>query len=140
MAQEDTAAFLKELLLSYRILYGQDKASRKLFKSWFSEQNMSGSEDFLLATLCGKKSSPLGGVFERQVYSLQLDCPFFQSRMAVLAHVLNARKPHGWRQLLRDRRDSPSWYTFWAVIIIGFFGLLFSLLQVLLQVVQIYKM
>ena len=58
-------------------------------------------------------------------------------RIAVLQQQLATSKPRGWKELWRDKRDSAQWVTFWAVIIIGGLGLLLSLLQVVVAILQI---
>ena len=58
-------------------------------------------------------------------------------RLAILKRQLEKARPRGWRDLWRDKRDEVQWITFWAVIVIGGAGLMLSLVQVVLQVVQV---
>jgi hypothetical protein len=37
----------------------------------------------------------------------------------VLMEFMQKQKPRGFRALWRDKRDSNSWYTFWAAVILG---------------------
>jgi len=143
MFQEDVDAFLLELLRSYRLLFGQDKASRKLFKSTnpFSGIPLEG-EDPVLGRLCGRKilelpEHPFANLTDRDYYRLHRDFPFLRSRIITLKRLLDAGKPRGWKELWWDRRNAGQWYTFWAVIIIGGAGIVLAALQVALSAAQL---
>jgi hypothetical protein len=80
-----TQALLDEVLLSYRLIFGQDRRSRKLFRN--QEQRRaskdSGIEDPLLAELCTRKDIDLNlkgsdipyGLVTRTFYSASKDFP-----------------------------------------------------------------
>jgi hypothetical protein len=74
---------------------------------------------------------------ERESYDLSCDFPILRSKLAILHRHLENKKPRTWKALWQDKRDSASWLTFWAVIIIGGLGIILAFLQVVLQIVQI---
>jgi hypothetical protein len=137
--QEDVSQMLEETLMSYRLLFGQNKKARKLFRilTPFEKRPKEG-EDRLLNELCGRKaSSSWLSRPDRGSYDLQHDFPILRSRLATLSYHMSERKPRTWRELWRDKRDSAQWFTFWAVLMIGGLGLIFSFAQVVLQIIQI---
>ena len=135
----DIAEMLQEILLSYRLLFGQNKKSRRLFKSLRgSTSDPSITSDPLLSLLCCKKNAhPSTVSVERASYRLRRDFPILRSRLAILQqHLLNT-KPRTWKEIWMDKRDSPQWYTFWTVLIFGLVALVLALIQVILQAVQL---
>ena len=137
--QAEVATLLQEIMLSYRLLFGQDKKSRHLFKSMRNgDSEPAVASDPLLALLCSKKASHQCTIsMERTTYRLRRDFPILRSRIAILQqHLLNT-KPRTWKEIWTDKRDSPQWYTFWTVLIFGLIALLLALIQVILQAVQI---
>lgn len=139
---DDITDFLQEILLSYRLLFGQSKQSRHYFRRVCRAQAFedipSEGHDPLLSILCGRKSVDFAaGEGERDVYRLARHFPMLRFRIAVLKKHLTNSKPRGWKELWRDKRDSAQWVTFWAVIIIGGIGVFLSLCQVLLGVLQV---
>ena len=142
-SDNEVTDFLQEVLLSYRLLFGQSKAGRHFYRrSWSStpteDNTPSERQDPLLPILCGRKSISffLSGK-ERTIYRLARDFPMLRCRIASMSKQVASTKPRGWKELWRDKRDSAQWVTFWAVIIIGGFGLFLSLLQVILALVQV---
>ena len=137
-ADIDVDSMLREILLSYRLLFGQSKKSRALFRSVdpFSGRPKS-DRDQVLPMLCGKKSCPALDLHERETYYLPEDFPVLRYRISVLQTHLSRSVPRTWSQLWRDKRDSAHWLTFWAVIAYGALGILLALIQVILQFVQI---
>ncbi len=137
--EEDVTHLLHETLLSYRLLFGQNKQSRKLYKKLdpFACIPPEG-RDLLLSSLCGQKSFSMAQVVSDQdFYDLNRQFPVLRSRIANLHRLLSASQPRGWNELWRDKRDSAGWYTFWVVLVFGGIALLLSALQVVLQIVQI---
>ena len=45
--------------------------------------------------------------------------PELGPRVKVLMEFMEKQKPRGFFALWRDKRDSNSWYTFWAAVILG---------------------
>ncbi|KAF8533572.1 hypothetical protein BDD12DRAFT_913749 [Trichophaea hybrida] len=140
MKAADTTAFLKEILLSYRFLFGQEKASRKTFRNRARRDVLDNGAyetmDPLLDPLCGRKifNSPI--VTERETYRLHRDFPFLRGRIVTLKRELALRKPRSWGDLWRDKRDTSNWYTFWAVIFIGGAGVILGVIQTAIAIAQ----
>jgi len=133
----DVTQLLHEILLSYRLLFGQDRKSRQLFQSM---EVFKGEpyEDYLLAELCDCKTLALPTICkEREFYRLSRDFPILRSRIAVLQQQMTNLKPRGWREIWNDKRDSAQWYTFWAVIVFGGSGIVLSFIQAVLQALQL---
>jgi hypothetical protein len=136
---DETTQLLREILLSYRLLFGQNKASRHLFRKLrpFGQIAEEGRDKYL-KLLCGQKSNQMGDeIPEREIYDLRRDFPILRSRLAILLRHMGDRKPRTWMELWVDKRDEASWLTFWAVLVIGGLGILLALMQVVLQIVQI---
>jgi hypothetical protein len=133
----DVTQLLHEILLSYRLLFGQDRKSRQLFQSM---EVFKGEpyEDYLLAELCASKTLALPTICkQREFYRLSRDFPILRSRIAVLRQQMTNLKPRGWREIWNDKRDSAQWYTFWAVIVFGGAGIVLSFIQAVLQALQL---
>lgn len=60
----------------------------------------------------------------------------FGRRLQMLKTYMDFQKPRGIRGLWADNRDSLSWYTFWAVIIVGGISLILAILGVGLSAAQ----
>jgi len=138
-SEEDVTKMLNETLLSYRLLFGQCKRSRKLFRAIDPFARVpKQSQDTSLEWLCGRKSlSPAMSLDEKDSYDLEQDFPILRSRIANLQRRLSTCKPRTWRELWQDKRNSAGWYTFWTVLIFGGLSLVLSFLQVVLQLVAI---
>ncbi|BCR87808.1 uncharacterized protein ACHE_40372S [Aspergillus chevalieri] len=150
--EEEVNQLLVEILLSYRLLFGQTRKSRSLFRSSLNpfiknhfvkkvayDVNV---RDPILSALCGTKDSfdsILSGLVEKDLYHLPRDFPILRYRISVLQRYLSITTPRTWLQLWRDNRDSAGWLTFWAVIAFGVFGSVMAFLQVVLQFVQIIQ-
>lgn len=139
--QEEITQMLQETMLSFRLLFGQNRASRKLYNSLqpFRDIPDEGIDPFL-STLCANQRfrTPVR-LSERETYEMSRDFPILRSRLAILMSHLASKKPRTWKELWLDKRDSASWLTFWAVIVIGGLGIIIGFLQVILQIVQIVK-
>jgi hypothetical protein len=132
-SEVEISQFLHEILLSYRLLFGQNKESRRGFK-----EMINNADDMILQQLCSSKDHQFPELFkERDFYRLKRDFPILRSRLATLNHQMSNLKPRGWKELWKDKRNSASWLTFWAVIVIGGAGLLLALIQDLLQAIQL---
>ncbi|KAK8108994.1 hypothetical protein PG984_014795 [Apiospora sp. TS-2023a] len=75
-------------------------------------------------------------LIESDSYSALDDFPIFGSRLLALQRYNKRRQPTKITDLWRDRRNPLQWYTFWVVAIIGGFGLLLALLQLIAGFVQ----
>ena len=138
-SEEDITKMLQETLLSYRLLFAQDKQARKLYRRLAPFANSPQEcQDQLLHSLCGRKSFRSAWMpSDQDTYDLRRDFPILRSRLVALHRMLSASKPRGWRQLWRDKRDSAGWFTFWIVLIFGAVAIALSALQVLLQIIQL---
>ncbi|KAK4120821.1 hypothetical protein N657DRAFT_658183 [Parathielavia appendiculata] len=142
--EDDIAHFLEEVLLSFRLLFGQSAKSRKLFRHIVNPaQMLSPQPDMLLPLLCSEKH-PFAGVSEenwtprdRRVYFAARDFPVMYERVEHLAKELNGIKPKSMGDLLRDRRDTLQFWTFWLVAAVGGASVVLSLIQVILQAIQL---
>ncbi|KAL9615520.1 MAG: hypothetical protein Q9167_000033 [Letrouitia subvulpina] len=137
--EEAVTAILQETLLSYRLLFGQNKRSKTLFKSINPFDGVpEEGRDTILYDICMKKVCKIAMLpNDKDTYELQKDFPALRSKTIRLHQALSASKPSTWKELWRDRRDSANWLTFWAVIVFGFIAILLALAQVLLQIIQI---
>ena len=132
----DVTQLLHEILLSYRLLFGQDRKSRKLFQSM--EVFKGEPHDYLLAELCDSETLALPTLCkQREFYRLSRDFPILRSRIAVLQQQMTNLRPRGWREIWNDKRDAAQWYTFWAVIVFGGSGIVLSFIQAVLQALQL---
>ena len=140
-SRSEVTQMLKEIMLSYRLLFGQVPKARRVFNQM---QNSKGSPlqpcDDWLVHLCTSKSATLpASCVERDFYRLSRDFPILRSRIAVLQQHMVRCKPKDWLEIWRDSRDSAQWLAFWAVISLGMAGLCLSILQVALQAAQLAR-
>jgi len=129
--------YFKELLLTYRVIFGQDKRSWKLCNKIGASnnpENNDGTIDPLLHKLCccDWETEPLYDeidVFDaRSIYSAQQDFPFFGERLIILQEYTRMLEPYDWRSLYADRRNMNRFCTIWAVIFFGIITLVLTLL------------
>ncbi|KAH8813357.1 hypothetical protein F5884DRAFT_899515 [Xylogone sp. PMI_703] len=138
---QDVTQMLYVTLLSYRLLFGQMKASRRLFRKLAPFEDIPEEGwDNLLIELCGhKRYRIVPDIAEREHYDLPHDFPIYRGRLVVLLKHLSIRRPRTWKQLWHDKRDSASWLTFWTVLIFGGMGIFLAVLQTALQLVQVMQ-
>lgn len=139
--------FFREILWSYRLIFGQHKGSWTAFKG--KVHNSKDGRDHvqppdpLLERLCGKSwrdESMFAELYAppvKSVYSASGDFPFLGRKFLRLQDYMNAQNPSDLRTLFYDRRDILRFYTFWAVAVVGGLSIFLSLIQVLLTAVQI---
>jgi hypothetical protein len=135
----EVSQLLHEIILSYRLLFGQNKASRHYFRSISPFYGIpKEGADPVLTALCGRKRpEPRFEIQDRDTYHLSGDFPVLKSRIAALSFHLSSKRPRTWKQLWNDKRDSGSWLTFWAVLIFGGIGVMIAFVQVILQILQV---
>lgn len=134
-SHDEITDILNETLLSYRLLFGLSKPSRELFRRLFkSIPELYNNGDKLLYALCAEK------FFEHPIvpkdcpmYFADRDFPVLGGRIKLLVEELKEVKPKSWRELLRDRRNTTQYWTFWLVTIFGAASIVLSTIQVLLQ-------
>lgn len=136
---DEITDILHETLLSYRLLFGQSKRSRKVFRNHLKTNPiLSHNPDSLLKLICGHKNFVHESIpQDRPVYFAPRDFPALSKRMELIGAAMREAKPKDWKSLLRDRRDTTQYWTFWLVAIIGGTSILLSLIQVILQGVQL---
>ncbi|KEZ45513.1 hypothetical protein SAPIO_CDS1837 [Scedosporium apiospermum] len=164
--RDDPATVYREVLLSYRLLFGQSSRSRDLARGLLAEAGKKGQDDPFLYAICtanlsrsvwqrfckfGTRSSSLppsifppyildvdGSILESDTYSARHDFPVFGNRLLVLQRYSLRQQPSRVRDLWRDRRNPLQWYTFWAVLWVGGLSLILSAVQVGLAAGQLY--
>ncbi|KAI1313743.1 hypothetical protein F5Y03DRAFT_390044 [Xylaria venustula] len=144
----------QEVLMSYRLLFGQSRASRKLARSLLQKLGTNRDHDHLLAHLCTKSlkevAKALPGEFwpiscrgfdnavqEVDAYSFRDDFPMLGCRLAVIQEFNLRQQPSKLRDLWRDRRNPLQWYTFWAVLVVGGVSIILAILQLVVGIIQI---
>lgn len=141
-SEEDTSGLLREILLSYRLIFGHHKRSRAAFRSLQPfARDAPQLQDQLLPQLCGRKrfdnavipSSPL---VERDQYDLAGDFPHLRSRIVRLHSYASSKKPRSIKELWGDTRDSTAWLALWSVLIFGSVTVFFALIQTVFQILQ----
>lgn len=137
-SEEDVTELLQEILLSYRLLFGQSRRSRSLFRRLrpFAHIPHEGQDQFLYL-ICSRKqfNCPIT-LTEREEYDLAGDFPHLRSRIVRLSSYASSKKPRSIRQLWRDKRDSTAWLAFWSVLIFGSVSILLGVVQTVFQIMQ----
>lgn len=142
-----SAQFYREIIQSYRILFGQDRHSWKAFAKDFGSNSplfpADHGEDPLLPKLCGSEWQKLP-IYEdvdasgaKTVYSARADFPFFGDRLSKLQDFALMQSPSNWRTVWWDRRDVPRFWTLWAVMVFGGASIVIGIVQVVLTVAQV---
>jgi hypothetical protein len=150
--------YFKEVLLTYRLLFGQDKRSWKRFAEDYSNQDIFCSRnplsspttirnnkpfDPLLYRLCAHSHlyqefyDEISGGRAKNVYLATSDFPFLSHRLLALQEYVAEENPDSLNALWYDRRDILRWYTFWAVVIVGGASIVLSLIQIILGAAQV---
>ena len=131
---DDINGFLRETLLSFRLLFGQSAAGRKHFRRLFKNSpELQENGDKLLFVLCAESRIEHEIVpNDRPIFFLDRDFPVLGGRIKLLMEDLKESRPQGWRQLMRDRRDTVQYWTFWLVAIFGAMSIVLSMIQVIL--------
>lgn len=137
-SQRDIVELLKEILLSYRLLFGQSSQSRHLFRQLqpFAGIPSQGHDQFL-PLICGKSKCPCPvTLVERDEYDMAGDFPHLRSRLVLLNSYASGKRPRSILQLWRDKRDSTAWIAFWSVLIFGSASIFLRVLQTAFQILQ----
>jgi len=146
------SSFFRELLLTYRLLFGQDSSSHSLFASECSLTSKSrkpsllalSDADPLLALLCGRSADypPVAALYESlradnpQAYYMPAAWPWFGARLLAVQGYVREQHPHDWKTLWYDHRNKSNWWQFWAVLFIGGTTIILSVLSLIFQVWQ----
>ncbi|KAL8892043.1 MAG: hypothetical protein Q9192_005669 [Flavoplaca navasiana] len=111
-------SMFREALLSYRLIFGQNLNSRRLFR--FQEKKRAskdGYTDQLLVRLCrnSKDISVMSEdhtLYEQAFYDSVVDFPHYGPRLENLQRYVSARKSRNIKDLWQDRRDPERWTPF----------------------------
>ncbi len=76
---------------------------------------------------------------DRMTYFTHRDFPVLGDRIEMLGKELKGARPKGWKDIVRDRRDTMQYWTFWLVAIVGGASIILSLIQVILRGAQLAK-
>lgn len=135
--EQDVTELLREILLSYRLIFGQNRRSRSLFRTLVPFEGVAPEgHDQLLSQLCGRKRLDCPVPIERQEYILSQDFPHLRGSLVRLSGYASSKKPRSIPQLWNDRRDSTAWLAFWSVLIFGTLTIMLALLQTAFQILQ----
>jgi hypothetical protein len=129
------ANYMKEVLLTTYMIFSQTKKARGFFR--ITETQV----DPLLADLCQRDWTAAFQEWDyrpRRVYDIHDDFPIFGPRLRLINKLVLLSRPKGIKELWKDKRDTLQWYTFWAVVIIGGFGLVLSICQTALAAIQVW--
>jgi hypothetical protein len=136
-SEDLTPEYFREVLLSYRLIFGQDKDSWKTFckkiptfgEHWDRPDHYSDDADPMLRILCcSKYDSPNANQIYEDIdavddvspyYYPDSDFPFLGRRILDLQAFVRGQSPRGWRALWNDRHNVGWWWTFWATFFIG---------------------
>lgn len=160
----EPSALYRELLLSYRLLFGQSSKSRKLLDQ-LCASTPPESTDPLIKVCASPVSSkwdirrfagrrrpqsfpnnifPIsaldlnGQIQDSDTYSALDDFPYFGQRLILLQRYNMRQQPSRVKDIWRDRRNPLQWYTFWTVLWVGGAGILLAILQLVVGLVQLY--
>ena len=140
-SEADILHFCQEVLLSYRLLFGQDSRSRKYFPRAHQQESY-GQIDSFLPFLCMTKNVERVSHLipkDQPIYFANQHFPTLFQRVEHVAKELEKARPKSMADLFHDRRDTLQYWTFWLVSIIGGLSILLSLVQVVLQGIQLGK-
>lgn len=99
---EEVDSLLQEILSSYRLLFGQDKLSRRLFKTLEPFTNTPGGcIDTLLVDLCTKKNKNchLEGLRRQGTYVFEKEFKVLKPKLVTLMREVSSRKARTWRDV-----------------------------------------
>jgi hypothetical protein len=60
-----------------------------------------------------------------------------QDRIVTIQRFMAQHTAKGWRQLWQDSKYTEKWYAFWALLVIGGLSIFLSIVQMVLQAVQV---
>jgi hypothetical protein len=134
---------MDEVMLSYALLIRDDRSSRKLYKEHRSEACVDHTQEMVdpkLDELCGRHLSTSiwsFGLPIRDTYDAATDFPILRERLEVIEDYMAGIQPSRITALWRDRRDIRTWYTIWAVLIVGGISIILACISVYLSTAQV---
>jgi hypothetical protein len=123
-----TDSFFRELLLTFRILFGQDERSVRAGLRCCAGQDTHRLADPMLALLCGKPwTTPeardlyddVGAGAVRDTYDSNADFPIMGARLLELQQFVKDYHPTTLTALWRDRKDPTAWFNIWSTQVRG---------------------
>lgn len=135
--------FVHEVLLTYRMIFGQERGSRKLFKSVEKRRAAEhGLVDPFLNRLCCYPSIDSNGPLDNRfvpsdVYRKNEDFPIFGERLLSLQSHISRQNPSKLLAIWKDRRNPLNFFNLWAVIVFGVLTLLLGTLQLIVGIVAL---
>lgn len=144
----------QEILLSYSVILGQTRKSRKLFLRLFFPMISVSQRDGLLKKLGGSRKILVTKLLpsccwskalidennklnKQDVYNTWTDFPILGRRLLVLQTWNIRQQPSTLRDMWRDRRSPGTWLAFWAVLIFGGISIILSILQLGIAAAQL---
>jgi hypothetical protein len=136
-----SGAYLKEIRLSYRLLFSDKSRSRSWYQSVEKKSALArGYRDPFLNQLCAlstRSESDETHADSTVSYNTTTDFPILGDRLLLIQDYVDRQQPSTVVALWKDRRDLLRFYTFWAVAVVGGLGLVFSLVQIFLGAAQV---
>ncbi|MCJ1400648.1 hypothetical protein MMC11_003856 [Xylographa trunciseda] len=150
---DHTSEFFREVLLSYRLIFGQqprawrafNKALKQWNRSWHCSPGNARDADPMLSLLCGqswedeaprKVYNEINAEDPYDHYIPHVSFPFLGQRILELQNFVKTRNAHRLSALWYDRRNVSFWWTFWAVLFFGGVAVILSMFQLGFQVWQ----
>jgi hypothetical protein len=130
----DASEYFKEVLLSYRLIFGEDNTSHHSFSrmrpkwhdKWYGTEALKREADSLLLTLCGQSwhaegpqaiYDAIGAEYPSPRYSSTIDFPFLGKRLLELQSYVKDHNPKTLIELWHNKRDVTWWWTFWVGLV-----------------------
>lgn len=160
---QDKSSLYREVLLTYRLLFGQSSHSRALALKLFKQLHVSpGDIDPFHFTICTVSTTRRrffrqtanpelpadlfpatildldNCLIESDTYSSRDDFPLFGSRLLAVQKYNLRQQPSCVRGRCRDRRNPLQWYTFWAMLWVGGITSALGILQLAASIIQTY--
>jgi hypothetical protein len=119
-------SLFREILLTYRVLFGQDESSFRAFQRSRSGQCAPPGSDPMLPILCERIwTSPKAQDVYRDIdssavqdtYDSIADFPIMGQKLLALQQFVKEYHPRTLTALLRDRRDPTAWYNFSTTLV-----------------------
>lgn len=124
---DPAAEYFKEVLISYRLIFGQTRSSYRDFNSLVSKKSLiwfgTGIVDPLLPVICGHSwdSEQVRSIYDEidvdeasDYYTTSSDFPYLGERLEILQEYVRDHRSTTMTALWNDRRDVGWWWTFWV--------------------------
>ncbi|KAH7400228.1 hypothetical protein BKA64DRAFT_477638 [Cadophora sp. MPI-SDFR-AT-0126] len=145
----DAKDYFREVLLTYRLIFGMHSSSYNMFRQLEKAKiwGKDNSPDTMLDVLCGQSWETEEarqvwdelGVSEPSIcYDATASFAFLGDRLLHLQNYVEAHEPAPILTLWHDKRDISKWWTFWTIVFWGGAAIFLGLLQVALQIFQLY--